>query len=486
MANHVLAPYWAVKHRRPADYAFFKALDPPVVKIMDGGKPDYDWVTANLPSAIQVMRSWVLDDNNGQVWNDCLRDPVGTGKRVARQLVAMAQGFGLSPSRVVLMGPCNEPHVWEPGGIKAAVDSTIAFADECRLLGWRGLVLNLSVGWPHNDGADMPPRWDMYAGIEAAIKRGGHFLGLHEYWKSTGVADGWGWYGGRALKCPWQVPIIIGECGYSYAVGRSGVPTAEQGWQRHITDEAYASQIVDYHNRMAVDPRIKGLCVFLCDYASPEWWSKDLEPAYDNVLVRKGQLNKPATSPIPVPPTPTPPNPTPVPPTPGPPPSTGGSAWRYPLNTFLATQLWGVPGGSFRRKKSTTGSGDYLAHEGIDFSAPGGTPVFCSAEGVVAWVGDYRTEFPNVASGGYGLYVRVRHKGFDTVYCHLSKQSVKVGQVLKMGDGIGLVGTTGNSTGNHLHWEVRLTKPDGSYDHVPGSIYNACVDPIIFFAGLQR
>jgi murein DD-endopeptidase MepM/ murein hydrolase activator NlpD len=484
MANHILAPYWAVMHRRQQDYAFFKALQPPVVKIMDGGTPDYQWVYDNLPEATLVMREWAIDDNHNTVWQQTLSNPAATGKRVAQQMVARAVTLRLNPAKTRLMGPCNEPKVWEPNGINAAVQSAIAFVDECKLLGWKTVALNLSVGWPGNDGHDMPPHWDKYAALLPALKRTDAWLGLHEYWKINGVADGWGWLAGRALKCPWDVPILIGECGTSAAVGNSqGVPTAKQGWRANgMSADTYADQLVDYHNRMAVDSRIKGLCVFLCDFANPEWWSKDLEPAYPNVLQRKSRLNAPATTPT-VPPTQPPPVVTP--PT-QPPPSTGSVAVRFPLDTFNATVLWAVPGGSFQRKKSTTGAGSYLAHEGIDLSAAGGTPVYACADGVVAHVGDYRKEFPNVASGGYGLYIRIRHKGFDTVYAHLSAQRVSIGQVVKLGAVIGNVGTTGNSTGNHLHWEVRLTKPDGTYDMVPGSIYNACVDPIIFFAGLQR
>lgn len=470
MANHILAPYWAPTHRREADYTFFRELKPPVVKIMDGGRPDYEWVRNNLPNATLVMRDWLIDDNHGNVWRETLANPVATGAKVAHAMIAKAKSLGLTPHNVLLMGPSNEPNVWVPGGIKAAVDSTVSFADTLAREGWRGLLLNLSVGWPANSDTatqkNTPPDWVPYKPVEAALRRGDHMLGLHEYWKSTGVADGWGWYGGRALKCPWDVPIIIGECGYSYAVGRSGIPTPEQGWQRHISDEQYAEQIVQYHNLMAKDHRIKGLCLFLCDYASPEWWSKDVEPAYDNILRRKSQLAMGATTPVtpkpPVPPvTPPPTKPEPVPPT-------GRVAFRFPLDSLRVTQWWS------------------RTHGGIDYGTVVNTPVKACADGRVVWVDDDRKT--KAKNGGYGLYVRIYHPQLKihTFYAHLNRQDVKVGDTVKMGQTIGMSGNTGNSTGPHLHFEVRLANDSGGYDRASaGETYNARIDPMAWFAGFR-
>ena len=87
-------------------------------------------------------------------------------------------------------------------------------------------------------------------------------------------------------------------------------------------------------------------------------------------------------------------------------------------------------------------------HTGIDIGAPLGAPVVSSREGKVIWAGWY---------GGYGLLVRVDHgSGLITAYSHLSKISVKVGQILHPGDLIGRVGSTGFSTGPHLLFEIRI------------------------------
>lgn len=85
-------------------------------------------------------------------------------------------------------------------------------------------------------------------------------------------------------------------------------------------------------------------------------------------------------------------------------------------------------------------------HKGVDFGAPTGTPIFAAGDGVVGRAGWF---------GGYGNYVTVRHNGtYSTAYGHMSKILVKPGQRVRQGQVIGRVGTTGNSTGPHLHFEV--------------------------------
>ncbi len=87
-------------------------------------------------------------------------------------------------------------------------------------------------------------------------------------------------------------------------------------------------------------------------------------------------------------------------------------------------------------------------HTGIDIAAGPGTPIHVTAPGVVAATG---------WSGGYGLMVRVQHKyGFETLYAHCSSIAVGKGQNVARGQVIAYVGQTGNATGSHCHYEVRL------------------------------
>ena len=89
-----------------------------------------------------------------------------------------------------------------------------------------------------------------------------------------------------------------------------------------------------------------------------------------------------------------------------------------------------------------------ILHSGIDIAAPNGTPIKAAAAGEVIYDGWLR---------GYGRVVVLDHgKGYSTLYGHLSASLVKNGQVVKSGQAVARVGKTGNTTGYHLHFEVRL------------------------------
>jgi len=89
-------------------------------------------------------------------------------------------------------------------------------------------------------------------------------------------------------------------------------------------------------------------------------------------------------------------------------------------------------------------------HKGIDFAAPTGTPIYAAGDGVIERAGRFSS---------YGNYVKIRHRNdLHTAYAHLSKIKVRNGQRVRQGDVIGYVGTTGRSTGPHLHYEVLVNR----------------------------
>ena len=89
-----------------------------------------------------------------------------------------------------------------------------------------------------------------------------------------------------------------------------------------------------------------------------------------------------------------------------------------------------------------------IFHHGVDLAAPTNTPIMAAADGVITQLG---------RKGGYGKYIRIRHSdGYETAYGHMNgyRQDLKIGSRVKRGEVIGYVGSTGRSTGPHLHFEV--------------------------------
>ncbi|MGY1948714.1 peptidoglycan DD-metalloendopeptidase family protein [Nocardia asiatica] len=117
-------------------------------------------------------------------------------------------------------------------------------------------------------------------------------------------------------------------------------------------------------------------------------------------------------------------------------PRLGNGRARLPLDKYTVTSNYGPRHGEL--------------HRGVDLAAPGGTPIYAATGGIVIQAGD--------AGDGYGYQVRMRaDDGTETIYAHQQAGSIRVtaGEEIPAGTVIGAVGSTGNSTGNHLHYEVR-------------------------------
>lgn len=99
-------------------------------------------------------------------------------------------------------------------------------------------------------------------------------------------------------------------------------------------------------------------------------------------------------------------------------------------------------------------------HEGLDFSAPQGTPIYATADGTIKLAGN--------TGNGYGNHVVINHGyGYETLYGHMVRVKARPGQRIKRGEVIGWIGSTGKSTGPHLHYEVHR--------------YGRPVDPVYYF-----
>jgi murein DD-endopeptidase MepM/ murein hydrolase activator NlpD len=131
-------------------------------------------------------------------------------------------------------------------------------------------------------------------------------------------------------------------------------------------------------------------------------------------------------------------------------------ALRFPEEPAIVGSDWVTPVEGYELSAGFDRAGAHWTsrHTGQDFAVPIGTPVRSVGAGRVAAV---------ACGGAFGIQVIVRHDdGYYSQYAHLSSVAVDQGQLVRAGEPIGLAGSTGNSTGPHLHFEVRLTPQLGS------------------------
>jgi murein DD-endopeptidase MepM/ murein hydrolase activator NlpD len=116
----------------------------------------------------------------------------------------------------------------------------------------------------------------------------------------------------------------------------------------------------------------------------------------------------------------------------------------------------------------------YWWHNGLDLKAQLNTPVYAAAAAGKVMTARY--------DNSYGYYVTLNHGKFGTLYAHLSRYSVTEGKIVKPGEIIGYAGSTGDSTGPHLHFEMRLGSYENFWDraHCDRSVFMNTVDPMIF------
>ena len=135
--------------------------------------------------------------------------------------------------------------------------------------------------------------------------------------------------------------------------------------------------------------------------------------------------------------------------------TSSGGGFMWPSYTSHITSYYGM--------RTNPVSGIYKNHDGVDIGASYGTAIYASAGGTVITAGWY---------GGYGNCVMVNHgNGYTTLYGHMSSIAVSVGQSVSQGQVLGYVGSTGNSTGPHLHFEVRASSTGGTINPMSFSYY---------------
>lgn len=439
-----LGCHWIVDQYRQSDLQYMQALRPAVIKIVN-------------PSPDRVLEAMNRIDSNGHValrfhpiseqQNELRSDPVGTAKRHAaywiNQITNNYKNFELS--KLYVMG-INEPTIHTAEDEIRVARYTEVFLEELLPHQIRSYVFNFSVGWPREVNGRII--WDNFLFLESLINESNSFGCVHEYWFPN-VKSGWGSYGNRISRCPMKIPFIIGECGYTRQLAQLIQPW---GWDGNISAETYADMLWEYAN--TVDPsKVFAVLPFTTSFGGEEWRSKDTAKAHKAIVARKKAYNWPIPFPM----------------YKGELPVLNSNLLIYPKWTNHITGFFG--------SLYTSKVGAKYAHDGLDISMTIGTPVYSPYAGIVSWAGE--------DSAGYGKYIRISTVlHVDFFFGHLSEQVVKTGDVVTQGQLIGKSGNTGNSSGPHEHFEIRMKALDNvTYKSDASAFANGRIDPIAFAVG---
>lgn len=456
--------YFVPTHDKNSDWDYIKQLNPSVIRIMDASNEKVKRLYDLLPNAIIYPRYWSISEDQARYKSD----PIGLAKDHVKfwiDKIKEYESFGMDRNRFVTVSQ-NEPTIWSDVNrnqdynawladmknvYRYNLEYNLTLANDMGKHGIKSTLLGLSVGHPANLKDAEPPYWGWAEPLVEPTLKYGHIWELHEYFNHTGPQENWGWWAGRWTSVPFDVPIIIGEIGIDVYVKDGSVSQQRRGWQAWVTPKEYAKQINSYAAHLELDKRVVGMFIFLTDFASRDWASFDTNPARNEILKEKS-VNYETYLPVII-------N-TGTPPEKPTEPSDNIYRLKWPVLSPI-TQLYGGE------------------HSGLDIALPNRTPIYALTDGDVAWVDN--------EVNGYGNYVRVYHKSLNahSFYAHFDTVVVKQGDKVKKGQLLGYSGSTGNSTGFHLHLELRLANPDGSYRQGVSSFKNAQVDPLAFLYGLD-
>lgn len=471
---HRVGCHWIPGQVRQADIDYMNKLRPGVIKVVSLDPARYRTAQAALDTStysLIVARDHALSEQKDFM----KRDPVGCGRDHALQWRKKFDVGGilhdLNPDKMIFCG-INEPDVHNQAEEDIVFAYTKTFLTDMGSFGLRSLIFNFSVGWVRNLDTETvkntKPTWKTFEPLEDLINSTNSFIGLHEYWRDdpdeswyqAPNGEKWGWNAHRHWAITLSCPIIIGECGLTKEVAGVPAPGQSKGWIGNISADVYAEQLVRYADKC--HPNVLAVLPFTTNFESDDWKMDDTLGAHSQILARKHSHTWTQVYPIDVGEV--------VPPPPG---------ESDPQLLIVPKYLGGIITG-FLASLYRNAANVVYAHEGLDLSKVTGTPVYMPYDGVVAYAGS--------EVNPYGLYVRTYHRELDVFFffAHLSAHKCKTGDVLKQGTLIGLTGSTGNSTGPHLHFEVRGAVP-GQTIYMAGysAFGNARLDILSYIKGLR-
>ena len=282
----LICPHWAPCHAGQDDDRFMMELRPKMIKLFFSGDS-----VPRLDIALRAATEMVLLRHHGISENGDQR-----GLRDRQHALDMASAHAKAwwnvipantPRERIAVEGLNEPHVW-PWGDESPENVSAYYAELIRLMakgGVRVVAGNLAVGWPDNGEPTMPPAsppiWKPFIPMFEAIDKYKGFYGHHDYWFTNGARDpwidnqqhkrgGWGWWAGRSLTCPFNVPIIITETGIDAGVIQAG---DVYGWHGlpEPRESAYFNQLIDCEMQYVADGRVYAMTPFTEDFWDRKW-----------------------------------------------------------------------------------------------------------------------------------------------------------------------------------------------------------------------
>jgi hypothetical protein len=297
--THKLGVYFASHHGWQSSWDYIARLQPPVIRLLLPGDAPTELVSRvhrTVPNATIALRWWDVDDGGEGNKRGKLADPERSAEQDAITYLARIEtmeqeaklnGLPFPPRRQLRVNALNEPPTWEHDKRPAIVRYNVRLIERMKPHRVPVYAGCLAVGHPE----EWPPVWEWAQPMIDAIKGlPGSALELHEYWQLEGPnhvwGDGtrkdWGALAGRYQRCPFNVPIVIGECG---ADGRLyDRKPRHTGWVGNIAPETYAGQLGWYLGQIDRDRRIVAALPFLTDYQADEWGTFDTTGAHDAIL----------------------------------------------------------------------------------------------------------------------------------------------------------------------------------------------------------
>lgn len=296
--SSILSVYLSDHHGWDSTTDYIRRLQPAWVRIHQPTARSIWRVQQEAPNARIMLRSWDIDDHNGDRKREAYADPVKAARDHLLMWDALLDKLILElelndwpfDESKWYLGLINEP---DPAHLPQIVEYT---AEAMRLTqGWPLGVMVPSVGNFGIPGRD-PNDWSLVKPLERAIRAGGHILMVHEYWQPEGPSCVWTDEQGRTREdagnlawrhrhIPLDVPILIGEAGANGYIYNRHSNEDNAGWQQFMSPEQYAEQVCEYIR--GCDDRVQGMCLYMTDYHSDQWRTFDTTPAHDALLAIK-------------------------------------------------------------------------------------------------------------------------------------------------------------------------------------------------------